>query len=245
MNNEKHYKMNLNNIDVAIHCNKKNGGITLIVLIITIVILLILVAVSIRIVVNGGLFDHTKDAVAGWTQKQEKEHSVVNNMVKKWDEYLGETEENIPDIKISFSTEAYCSDKNIDYINIDVTGISEEGKELNYTLYWGTGLENLQHDQVINGISSGEKVVFEKKGLDDGTKYFWRVDASDGIGKLVGEVNNTYTYCKTELCNGSKITCTTCQGSLYTDGNCSTCEGKKVVGKCRRISKKNYFTSTF
>ena len=57
---------------------EKSRGITLISLIITILIMLILVAVSIRIAVNSGLFDHTGKASKGYKTAQETEQNILN-----------------------------------------------------------------------------------------------------------------------------------------------------------------------
>lgn len=52
---------------------KEKHGITLIALIITIIVLLILAMVSIKLIWNGGIIDHAKNATSKYTIEQEKE----------------------------------------------------------------------------------------------------------------------------------------------------------------------------
>lgn len=60
-----------------------NKGITLIALIITIILMLILVAVSIRTVINSGLFGHVRNATEQWGDAQKNEANIGDD-IDKW-----------------------------------------------------------------------------------------------------------------------------------------------------------------
>ena len=72
---------------------KENKGITLIALIITIVIMLILVAVTIDVVIDGKLFDTTKEAVDKTNEKVDEEQEKIDY----WTEKLEEINYTIPE----------------------------------------------------------------------------------------------------------------------------------------------------
>jgi len=89
-----------------------NRGITLIALIITIIVMLILVAVTVRIVVNSGLFKHAGNAAGGYDMQQARERlesALANGQAEKYinpsynqDDYLDSLIlADIPDAKIS------------------------------------------------------------------------------------------------------------------------------------------------
>ena len=90
---------------------RENRGITLIALIITIIVMLILVAVTVRTVVNGGLFKHAGDAVNGYSMQEARERlstTLSGALAEKYtnpnyneDNFLNEyIKDNLPDSKI-------------------------------------------------------------------------------------------------------------------------------------------------
>lgn len=71
---------------------KQNKGITLIALVITIIVMLILVAVTINLVINGGLFGYAKEAIEETNAAMEHDKTLsevdegltVNQLIDKY-----------------------------------------------------------------------------------------------------------------------------------------------------------------
>ena len=59
-----------------------NNGITLIALIITIIVMLILVSVTIRIAINGNLFNYAKEAVGKQKEAQLSELMTIDEYMR-------------------------------------------------------------------------------------------------------------------------------------------------------------------
>lgn len=90
MNKKNYHKINLSNGANGSVCPNKQKGITLIALIITIIVMLILVAVSVRIVVNSGLFKHAGEATKKWGDAQREEIDISKQVDRKVAEINGE-----------------------------------------------------------------------------------------------------------------------------------------------------------
>lgn len=106
MQKKNYHKINLRNVgaDWDPIRLENNKGITLIALIITIIVMLILVAVTVRTVVNSGLFKHAKDATEKWADAQENEKNIGNGPItiggvtyNSIDEYLESLPNNSED----------------------------------------------------------------------------------------------------------------------------------------------------
>lgn len=66
---------------------KETKGITLIALIITIIILLILAMVSIKLIINEGIINNTKEATEKYTVEEEKELIKIGYADYKMQDY--------------------------------------------------------------------------------------------------------------------------------------------------------------
>ena len=81
---------------------------------------------------------------------------------------------------------------------------------LTYTLWWGDSSGNLSKTNVTATGRSGQSVTFEKSGLNNDTRYWFKVVVSDSIDEATSGEGNEKTYCKGEYCSGVSISYTTC-----------------------------------
>lgn len=90
---------------------------------------------------------------------------------------------------------------------ITVTATAEKaGKNLTYTLYWGTDENNLDNSESQSNKSSGDPVTFTKSGLANYTVYYFRVDVNDDATTATGNTVNCQTYCsKSDTCSEQRI----------------------------------------
>ena len=81
---------------------------------------------------------------------------------------------------------------------------------LTYTLWWGNSSGNLSKTNVTATGRSGQSVTLEKSGLNNDTRYWFKVVVSDSIDEATSGEGNEKTYCKGEYCSGVSISYTTC-----------------------------------
>ena len=81
---------------------------------------------------------------------------------------------------------------------------------LTYTLWWGDSSGNLSKTNVTATGRSGQSVTLEKSGLNNDTRYWFKVVVSDSIDEATSGEGNEKTYCKGEYCSGVSISYTTC-----------------------------------
>ena len=127
---------------------------------------------------------------------------------------------------------------------------ADENDILTYTLWFGTSETNLEKTNLTTEAKQGNTISFTQTGLDNDTRYYFKVAVSDGVCEdVISDGNNERTWCKGEYCSGGgtnriycngcsgtgKISCSTCsgQGTIWNDRTCSTCEGSGEVPDTR------------
>ena len=141
----------------------------------------------------------------------------------------------------TFTTQSYVQNRNTTYIHIAAKGVDSDGDNLTYTLNWGTSTS--YGNTFTTTGSSGTEIKFERTGLPQYTKYYWRVDVSDGYTTTRGTPNQSNTYHATSYCSGSSsytYSCSSCSGTgnKTTTVNCTSCSGtgKKTSTTSVRMS---------
>ena len=108
---------------------------------------------------------------------------------------------------------------------------ADENDMLTYTLGWGDSSSNLSKTDITATGRSGQSVALEKSGLNNDTRYWFKVVVSDGIDEVTSGDGNEKTYCKGEYCSGGYYEypkCTHCNGTGKI--TCSICKGTGSYG---------------
>ena len=73
-------------------------------------------------------------------------------------------------------------------MNIRARATDQDGDQLTYTLHWGE-TSNLGNTQTIKA-NEGTEVKFAKTGLGMDKMYYWRIDVTDGIDTVRGQLKS-------------------------------------------------------
>lgn len=106
---------------------KTKRGITLIALIITVIVILILVGVSTNVVINGGIFNKTIEAVSKTKEQEDRERNMVEELLNKFPE---ESEEDICILNIEVKVPIYNATLGEFTVVFGIKGI--EGENITY-----------------------------------------------------------------------------------------------------------------
>lgn len=141
---------------------KTNKGITLIALIITIIVLLILAMVSIKLVWDGGIIEHSKNAVNTYTVEQEKELIKLAYSEYQMNKY--NPTEDFKELKEYFVgkdlNNLVDEEKSTDEVTIFTNGIII--KEENYEEYEGKEAYKFSYkDKNYRLIFNSDQRIFE------------------------------------------------------------------------------------
>lgn len=196
---------------------KNNSGITLIALIITIIVMLILAAVTINMVVNGGLFDQAKNAVEETKNKVADEQAEVIAVTARLDRISN------PDKSFETIVKDAIEGTTFEFIEIDGEGNAiirdkETGRE--YTIEDETykvshnGLESKATDPrtnygVIeiawldkdNNVIANPAVPNLATGME---KVAWEGTGASAVEKTGNDVSSWYNYNASEWANAKK-----------------------------------------
>ena len=98
---------------------------------------------------------------------------------------------------------------------------------LEIAVWFGTSETNLEKTNLTTEAKQGNTISFTQTGLDNDTRYYFKVAVSDGVCEdVISDGNNERTWCKGEYCEGGYYTYPTCTGCNGTGKiNCSSCKG--------------------
>ena len=164
--------------------NKRNKGISLIVLVITIIIILILATAIILTLVQSGIIDKAQEAVDKNNQVAQDELNVLD----KLNELIKKETNNKPTIK-RFGVVA----KTINSLSIEATATDGDNEKMVYKLYVGTSKEDLAQQSLINEGVNGEVVTWNIENLEEYTKYYYKLEVSDGISTVTSAIKEVMT----------------------------------------------------
>ncbi len=221
---------------------KQTKGITLIALIITIIILLILAAVSIRLVINGGIIDKSKYAVDQYSEEEKAEQEKLLQAEYEMAKYEG---------KFSGSYEEYLLDKNYglkigDYVNYNElsNGIKEHTTDTNR----GEGGSKGTQDNTTGKYSLNSKTYITED-------LNWRVLGINSKGELELISDNPTTdtlylaneegYLNAETIGDTKGTLDTFCNDLYGKGANATGARSLNVEDVNKLIDTGYDPKTY
>ena len=174
-------------------------GITLVALIITIIVLLILAIVSIRLVMNGGIIDKSKNAVDKYSEEELQEQIKLAYSDWQLGQYTGETRTAAKYIQDSLNkTYGEGTVTNVTETEGVFTVTFSDGREYTYNVVTGktekigkwndNGDGTWTHSITGNKIQIGDIVNYNE--LSNGEKSY-TTDTSKGIGGSVGTKDST------------------------------------------------------
>ena len=174
-------------------------GITLVALIITIIVLLILAMVSIRLVMNGGIIDKSKNAVDKYSEEELQEQIKLAYSDWQLGQYTGETRTAAKYIQDSLNkTYGEGTVTNVTETEGVFTVTFSDGREYSYNISTGktekvakwndNGDGTWTHSITGNKIQIGDIVNYNE--LSNGEKSY-TTDTSKGIGGSVGTKDST------------------------------------------------------
>ena len=235
-------------------------------LIITIIILILLAAISINAVFKAGIIDTATDAAIKYEKEQYREKEILDDLDNTIKDALNEIGENtgavtnnnpvFADVPVGTAVANTNDQMIIEAMATD----ADENDILTYTLWFGTSETDLEETTLTAEAKQGNTISFTQTGLDNDTRYYFKVAVSDGKGDVTSEVGNERTWCKGEYCEGvsysstpctkcdsnHQVVCTSC-GGAGEPISCSHCSGYGFItptGHKRRYEESELFTGT-
>ncbi len=213
-------------------------------LIITIIILILLAAISINAVFKAGIIDTATDAAIKYEKEQYREKEILDDLdntikdaLNEIGENTGTTGNNKPVFASAPVGTAVANTNNQMIIEAMATD-ADENDILTYTLWFGTSETDLEETTLTAESKQGNTISFTQTGLDNDTRYYFKVAVSDGVCEdVISDGNNQRTWCKGEYCSGISYTnqmCTKCDSNHKI--NCSLCNGQGQIA-CNGLLK--------